>query len=165
VALVENGVLSGVVWDRATAKRAGTRDHRQRATELIAALGPADVCALRGRRRGRHPRAAGGDPRRRHLRHAAPLPEHRRPARGDRHRDDTRRDLPHPRRPGRRPAREPALHRLRAAAARRASGPDPRAGADQPERVLRRALPDRAALSCGGDARFDVTGVGSGPGV
>ena len=149
VELVQDGVLTGVVWDRderpARGRRAG--DDRARAAELAAPLGPAGDLALGRGRRGRVARAAGGAGRRRHLRHAAPLPEHRRPARGDRDRDDARRDLPHPRRQDRRPARQPALHRLGATAAGRAAGPDPRARADQPERLLRRALPDRAALA------------------
>ena len=132
-------------------------DHRARAAELAAPLGPAADLALGRGRRGRVARAAGGARRRRHLRHAPPLPEHRRPARGDRHRDDARRDLPHPRRQDRRAARQPALHRLRAAAAGRAAGPDPRAGADQPERLLRRALPDRAALARGRDRRASTS--------
>ena len=43
VELVQDGVLSGVVWDRASAKRAGggQRDDRPRAAELAAPLGPA----------------------------------------------------------------------------------------------------------------------------
>ena len=50
--LVENGVLTGVVWDRTTAKRAGggPAEHRPRAAELAPPLGPAAVRALGLRR-------------------------------------------------------------------------------------------------------------------
>ena len=151
VALVEDGVLAGVVWDRATAARAGD-GHRSTGHAppsslrhwgplpfaLSVAPGDAGSAEELAERVGR-----------RHLRHPAALPEHRRPARGDHHRDDARRHLPHPRREDRRPAREPALHRARARAARGAARADARADARQPERVLRRPLRDRAALPRG----------------
>ena len=157
----------GVVWDRTSAKRAGggqeTTGHAPPSS--LRHWGPLADLALGRRRRGGLTRAAGGARRRRHLRHAPPLPEHRRPARGDRHRDDAGRDLPHPRRQGRRAARQPALHRLGARAAGRAAGLTREPVLINQNAYYDERYPTGLLSPAIATARFDVTGVGSGPGT
>ena len=145
VELVRDGVLEGVVWGRQSAARAGNG-------QQTTGHGPPSSL----RHWGPLPYAlsvAGGEAESAeelaelvgdgiYVTRPA-LPEHRQPARGHHHRHDARRDLPHPRRPGRRTARQPALHRLRAGAPGRAARPDPRAGVGERGVVLRRALPER----------------------
>ena len=138
--LVEEGVIRGPVWDRATAARAGRESTGNGLPAGSRAYGAGADEPRALARRGRVDRRARGAGRRRHLRHAAPLPQRGQPARGRDHGDDARRDVPDPRRQGRRAARQPALHGRHARRARRAARPDARDPARQPQRLLRRPL-------------------------
>jgi predicted Zn-dependent protease len=126
VPLVEDGVARGVVWDRATAKRAGGgQETTGHAPPPDAALGAAPVRALDRARRRRVvdelvERSATASTSRASTTSASSTR-----ARRD-HRDDARRDLPDPRRQDRRAARQPALHRVGPGAARGRARPDAR---------------------------------------
>ena len=129
VQMIEDGVIRGVVWDRSPPRAPATDRYRpamRRRTRgaSSARCRPLTRWPAARRARRRSWRARG----RRHLRHAAPLPRHRRPPRGRPHRDDARRDVPDPRRQGRRAARQPAVHRCDVRRPRRRSRADPETG-------------------------------------
>ena len=87
------------------------------------------------------------------------------PREGVDHRDDARRHVPDPRRQDRGAARQPALHGRRAGDAADVPGLTRDAPLVKAERLLRRALPDRALVPAIATARFNITGVGSTPGL
>ena len=159
----------GVVWDRATAERAGGGQQ---------STGHAPPTHLRGT--GARSRSRSRSPAARRTRteelaelvgdgiyvtrlHYLSIVDPREGVVTGMTRDGTFRD---PRRQDRRAARQPALHRLGARDARRAARPDPRAACSSTRTPFYdERYPNGVLAPAIATARFDVTGVGCGPGT